>query len=625
MAALNVLQSIVGFFLPTQASTMSIREQRRFRLLIGIVLLLWISSFVSLISALKNPAILTPMIVNVVAYSAALVFIRQVGSLAIAANIALAATLMSAVLRLLSTGGVTSPYVWMVATLPMFPILILGRLAGWVWLAISLVTLMGVGVAQMSGVEVQPINDSLLSTTFRVLFAPVVIVGIALLFASDRATAEHLLAEEQAATQRKVDEAVEALRQEQEAARKKDEEILRASEELQRYLESSISTILTEMNKFAAGDLTVHVEMSGTHAVGGDIMRLYTGFNHAIDKMRALVSNVSEIVESTTTSTSEIAFFVNQISSNMHDQSTRRSVVLHSVEEMTRTISDNTRQATLAAAEANQAQQDAEQGGAVVAAAIDGIQSIATMVNRSAETISELGKNSEAIGEIAKVIEEIADQTNLLALNAAIEAARAGEQGRGFAVVADEVRKLAERTQQATKEISETIRRIQGQTAQAVREMSGGHQEVQKGQAAASKARESLERIIGRTGLVAETISQVAAASEEQAMTIQKISERITEITHLTQQASGQMSQTATKVNGLYDLMEKLHTMTGQFRIHAGSLQHIYTQQRPQLALQRAGTTLEEAAALAETQEQLPAPKRTDYSPLLTKQRLAEL
>jgi methyl-accepting chemotaxis protein len=571
-----LLQSIVSFFIPVQARALPAREQRRYRLLIGIVLLLFISSLISLVTALKNPSIMLPVAGNVIFYTLALVLLRTTNSLWLSSNLALLATLGTAVLRLWTTGGVASPFVWMIGTIPMFPMLILGRRAGWIWLAIALIALVGVGAAQTMGVDMGGIHDPATTTTFRILFAPIIIVGIAQLFAADRAFAEGLLAEEQAATQCKVDDAVEALRKEQEAARRKDEDMLRATEELANFLEESISTILAEMNKFAAGDLTVHVEQTRTRSIGTDISRLYGGFNHAIDKMRELVGNVSGIVSSTTNATSEIATHINGINGNMLNQSQRRSAVFAAVEEMTATIAENTRQATIAAQEAAQAQQDAHRGGTVVGAAIDGIQSIAEMVTRSAETITELGKNSEAIGEIAKVIEEIADQTNLLALNAAIEAARAGEQGRGFAVVADEVRKLAERTQQATKEISETIRRIQGQTGQAVREMSGGQAEVQKGQAAAAKARESLQSIIARTQRVSDTIAQVASASEEQSATINEIARSIAEITQLTHQAASEVSQTAGKVNGLYDLMEQLHRMTGQFRVSATATNHIY-------------------------------------------------
>jgi methyl-accepting chemotaxis protein len=251
----------------------------------------------------------------------------------------------------------------MIATIPLFPLLILGRKAGWVWLGISIATLFGVGFAQFNGVSMPPVQDTILSTTFRVMLAPVIIVGMAQLFASDRAYAEGLLAAEQADTQRKVDNAVAALRREQDAARTKDEQILQTSEDLKAYLEASISTILNEMNKFAAGDLTVHVDAAGSHAVGSDIARLYGGFNHAIDTIRALVSNVSTIVDSTRSATSEIAQHMNAVTSNMHAQGTRRSSVLVAMEEMTVTIAENTRQATLAAREAEQAQDDAAQGG----------------------------------------------------------------------------------------------------------------------------------------------------------------------------------------------------------------------------------------------------------------------
>ena len=158
---------------------------------------------------------------------------------------------------------------------------------------------------------------------------------------------------------------------------------------------------------------------------------------------------------------------------------------------------------------------------------LPGMNKIAEVVTEAASTVQELGNSSEKIGEIVQVIDDIADQTNLLALNAAIEAARAGEQGRGFAVVADEVRKLAERTTKATKEIASMIKQIQKETIGAVQSMEKGTVEVSKGKELVEKAGVSLNQIISSSQEVVDNVSQVAAASEEQSATSEQISKNI--------------------------------------------------------------------------------------------------
>ena len=168
-----------------------------------------------------------------------------------------------------------------------------------------------------------------------------------------------------------------------------------------------------------------------------------------------------------------------------------------------------------------------KQGGKVVGETIEGMKRIADVVNKSAETVKELGKSSDQIGEIIGVIDDIADQTNLLALNAAIEAARAGEQGRGFAVVADEVRKLAERTTKATKEIAGMIKKIQSDTTGAVQSMEAGHEGGRARDRLADKAGTSLTEIVGVSQKVTDMVTQIAAASEEQSSASEQISKNV--------------------------------------------------------------------------------------------------
>ena len=192
---------------------------------------------------------------------------------------------------------------------------------------------------------------------------------------------------------------------------------------------------------------------------------------------------------------------------------------------------------------------------------------IAEVVRKSAETVQALGKSSDQIGEIVQVIDDIADQTNLLALNAAIEAARAGEQGRGFAVVADEVRKLAERTTKATKEIATMIKQIQKDTSGAVESMEEGTKEVEVGKQLAEKAGKSLQEIIHGAEQVVDIVTQVAAASEEQSSAAEQISKNIESISSVTQESASGIQQIAHASEDLNRLTLNLQELVARFKV----------------------------------------------------------
>jgi len=237
------------------------------------------------------------------------------------------------------------------------------------------------------------------------------------------------------------------------------------------------------------------------------------------------------------------------------------------VDEMTKTILDNTKNTAFAAEAARLAGEKAIEGGKVVSETIEGMTRIEGVVQRSAHTVQQLGKSSEQIGEIAQVIDDIADQTNLLALNAAIEAARAGEQGRGFAVVADEVRKLAERTTKATKEIAAMIKQIQQDTSEAVNSMELGTSEVTSGKEMANKAGIALQEIVEESQRVVDIVNQVAAASEEQSSSAEVISKNVEAISTVTQESAGATQQIAHAAEDLNRLTLNLETLIGQFKI----------------------------------------------------------
>jgi len=200
------------------------------------------------------------------------------------------------------------------------------------------------------------------------------------------------------------------------------------------------------------------------------------------------------------------------------------------MEEMSMTVNEVAGNTNNASDSASQVSDNALEGQKVVNQAVREMQKVAEVVRSSAVIVGNLGATSEKIGEFVNVINEIADQTNLLALNAAIEAARAGEQGRGFAVVADEVRRLAERTMTSTKQISTMVAEIQNGTRLAVESIERGKDEAEKGEELSHKAEESLNSIVQSVEEIKNMIAQIATASEEQAATATVIASNLEEI-----------------------------------------------------------------------------------------------
>ncbi|MFA6025584.1 MAG: HAMP domain-containing methyl-accepting chemotaxis protein [Ignavibacteriaceae bacterium] len=360
-----------------------------------------------------------------------------------------------------------------------------------------------------------------------------------------------------------IRKANQELREEKAGVERKVEDAVKESEEQRNYLERNAGKLLVEMDNLANGDLTVQLEKEKNDVIGS----LFDGFNKVVLNMKEMIEQVTAAVEATASASSEISSSSEEMAAGSQEQSAQTTEIASAVEEMTKTILETSQNSSKSAEAAKSAGTIAKEGGKVVDQTIEGMNRVAEVVKKSAETVNALGKGSDQIGEIVQVINDIADQTNLLALNAAIEAARAGEQGRGFAVVADEVRKLAERTTKATKEIAVMIKQIQKDTGGAVESMNRGTEEVERGKALADKAGQSLKEIIVGVEQVVDMSTQVAAASEEQSSAAEQISKNIEAISSVTQESAAGIQQIARAAEDLNRLTVNLQELTSRFKI----------------------------------------------------------
>lgn len=324
-----------------------------------------------------------------------------------------------------------------------------------------------------------------------------------------------------------------------------------------------LSAIVAALEKAAAGDLSSRVEVSGS----GEFARLGTAFNTMMNDMNNAMRHFFSVADTVRDSVVLVRSTTEAMAAAAEDVAMQAGTIATASEEMSATSGDIARNCLYAAESAQKATEQTHSGSELVQNSANLMGNIAQRVNVSSTTVEGLGKRSDQIGAIVNTIQDIADQTNLLALNAAIEAARAGEQGRGFAVVADEVRALAERTTKATKEISNMIKAIQNETQSAVSSMAEGVNEVKKGTEEAIRSGQALEDILNKINEVTMQISQVATAAEEQTATTQEITNNIQMITDVVNQNVDHSRSTTKATDLLAHQVDSLHELVGHFRL----------------------------------------------------------
>ncbi|GAM08093.1 methyl-accepting chemotaxis protein [Geobacter sp. OR-1] len=311
------------------------------------------------------------------------------------------------------------------------------------------------------------------------------------------------------------------------------------------------------------GDLTKRLSYTGRDELG----MICSGFNQFIERLQEIITKVASNTSQVASASSQLMATAEKIATGAEEVAAQASTVATAAEEMSATSGDIAQNCQMAAEGGQRASYTASSGAEVVEKTVQVMSRISERVTDTAHSVESLGSRSDQIGAIIGTIQDIADQTNLLALNAAIEAARAGEQGRGFAVVADEVRALAERTTKATREIGEMIKAIQQETKGAVSAMEEGVTEVENGTAEASKSGQALQEILEQINAVTMQVNQVATAAEEQTATTAEISNNIHQITEVVQETARGAQESASAAGQLARTAEELQRLVGQFRL----------------------------------------------------------
>jgi len=321
--------------------------------------------------------------------------------------------------------------------------------------------------------------------------------------------------------------------------------------------------IVNGLHALSQGDLTHKVSIAGKDEFAWMCWEYSQGRKGFMSLVKDILGSAGQLAAAA----EELSAITEQSNNGVMRQQGEIEQVATAMNQMSATVAEVSKNAGSAATAAQEADDSAKDGWGVVNTTVQTINNLASEVERTSEVIENLKGDSLSIGTVLDVIRDIAEQTNLLALNAAIEAARAGEQGRGFAVVADEVRTLASRTQQSTREINDMIERLQNGANQAVSVMEMGRAKAEESVEQAAKAGEALQSITGVVDNIKSMNMQIASAAEQQSSTAEEINRNIVNISEVAQETAGGSQQTASASDELARLASDLQSQVAKFKV----------------------------------------------------------
>lgn len=325
----------------------------------------------------------------------------------------------------------------------------------------------------------------------------------------------------------------------------------------------TLKRLSTLMGQVADGDMTVHVEVDSRDELGA----LANDFNDTVKRIRDLITQVSQTASQVDQQSRQVEAISSESSKAVASQRSQIEQVATAMNEMSATSQEVARSAANAVTSAGLVNQETLVGRQLVESSVDGIEKLAKEIENSVKAINQLADDSSSISRVLEVIKGVAEQTNLLALNAAIEAARAGEQGRGFAVVADEVRTLARRTQQSTEEIEQMIARLQSGVSGAVKAMGASHGMTGATVDSSLKVQDALGNILRAVNQIVDQSEQIAAAAEEQTAVSHDIDQNIVEINQVSDRTAEGARQTEESSNRMGQQVQELQQIISAFRV----------------------------------------------------------
>lgn len=312
------------------------------------------------------------------------------------------------------------------------------------------------------------------------------------------------------------------------------------------------------------GDLTARIHLDRADELG----KVADAFNAFVEKLQHTIQKVNSMAEQVATSSEQLSSISEQSNHSIKEQHKAVEQVATAIHEMSTTVDEIARSANDAASSAREADTHTSSGREAVETTVDAIRNLAEQVHNITQVIDKVADDSNNISRVVEVIGSIAEQTNLLALNAAIESARAGEHGRGFSVVADEVRTLASRTQQSTKEIQGMIERLQSATSEAVSSMNKGREDVDATVEKAQVAHEALKGITDSVAEINDMNSHIATAADEQSSVTDDINRNVSTISTIAEQSAESSAQVKDSSENLAKLSLSLQQELRQFKIH---------------------------------------------------------